>query len=80
RAEVSALIDRDQTREETTAFDPDKQVIGHQTTVESGDQNAENNATTPQASVAGQLPYAQASPATGSGTSRKTASTQNSED
>ena len=80
RAEVSALIDRDQTREETTAFDPDKQVIGHQTTVESGDQNAENNATTPQASVAGQLPDAQASPATGSGTSRKTASTQNSED
>lgn len=79
RAEVSALIDRDQTREETTAFDPDKQVIGHQTTVESGDQNAENNGVAPQASVGAQLPDAQAA-ATGSGTTRKTASTQNSED
>lgn len=30
RAEVSAQVGRDQTREETNVFDPDKQVIGHQ--------------------------------------------------
>eukprot|EP01035_Chromulina_nebulosa_P047737 gene47737-64740_t len=35
RAEVSAQVGRDQTREETRVFDPDKQVIGHQVTVES---------------------------------------------
>lgn len=79
RAEVSALIDRDQTREESNIFDPDKQVVAHQTTVESGDQNNESNAAPQQASVAGQLPDAQAA-AAGSGTTRKTASNQNSED
>ncbi|MBO9713495.1 flagellar basal-body MS-ring/collar protein FliF [Sphingomonas sp.] len=79
RAEVSAQIDRDQTREEANTFDPDKQVISHQVTVESGDQNDETDPSTPSTSVSNQLPDAQGSSSTPGGT-RKTASTQNSED
>jgi flagellar M-ring protein FliF len=41
RAEVSAQIDRDQTREESNLFDPDKQVISRQVSVENGEQNSE---------------------------------------
>lgn len=80
RAEVSALIDRDQTREESNVFDPDKQVISHQVTVESGDQNNENDVAAPSASVAAQLPDSQGAAAGGAGPTRKSASNQNSED
>lgn len=80
RAEVSALIDRDQTREESNVFDPDKQVIAHQVTVESGDQNDEKEAGGQAASVSTQLPENQGSVAGTAGPSRKSASTQNSED
>jgi flagellar M-ring protein FliF len=82
RAEVSAQVGRDQTREETNVFDPDKQVIGHQVTVESGDQSNENNATGQGASVGAQLPENQGTGATGGagGDTRKSARNETSED
>jgi len=82
RAEVSAQVGRDQSREETNVFDPDKQGIGHQVTVESGDQSNENNAPAPGASVAGQLPENQGLGAAGgpSGDTRKSAKNETSED
>jgi flagellar M-ring protein FliF len=79
RAEVSAQIDRDQTREETNSFDPDKQVIAHQITVESNDQNSENAASAAGASVAAQLPGNQGA-APGGGDSRTGARKETSED
>lgn len=82
RAEVSAQVGRDQTREETNVFDPDKQVIGHQITVESGDQSNENAAPAPGASIAGQLPENQGAGAVGgpTGDTRKSAKNETSED
>jgi flagellar M-ring protein FliF len=77
-AEVAAQIGRDQSREESSVFDPDKQVIGHQVTVESADQNAEGGAGAAGASVGNQLPDAAAQ--SGSGSSRKSAKNDNSED
>jgi flagellar M-ring protein FliF len=82
RAEVSAQVGRDQTREETSVFDPDKQVIGHQVTVESGDQSNENAAAAPGTSVAAQLPENQGASAGGGpgGDTRKSARNETSED
>ncbi|WP_448661376.1 flagellar basal-body MS-ring/collar protein FliF [Sphingomonas sp. CJ20] len=79
RAEVSAQIDRDQTREESNTFDPDKQVISRQVSVESGDQNRETDAAPTTTSVANQLPDAQGQ-APGTGPSKQTSSNQTSED
>jgi flagellar M-ring protein FliF len=81
RAEVSAQIDRDQTREESSVFDPDKQVIAHQVTVESQDQNSENQAGSQAASVSTQLPENQGQPLGQTGGNTRTgAQKQNSED
>lgn len=81
RAEVAAVIGRDQTREDSSVFDPDKQVIGHQITVESADQNDDSSAGSRGASVAAQLPEAAGQSAgQGSGNSRKSAKKDNSED
>ncbi len=82
RAEVSAQVARDQTREETKVFDPDKQVIGHQVTVESGDQSNENGPAPTGVSVGTQLPENQGAAATGAGggDSRKSARNETSED
>jgi flagellar M-ring protein FliF len=81
RAEVAAVIGRDQVREDSNIFDPDKQVIGHQITVESADQNDEGSAASRGASVGAQLPDASAQPgAAGGGNSRKSAKKDNSED
>lgn len=81
RAEVSAQIDRDQTREESDVFDPDKQVIAHQVTVESQDQNSENQASAQGASVAAQLPENQGQAPSGTGgDTRNAARKENSED
>ena len=82
RAEVSAQVGRDQTREETNVFDPDKQVIGHQVTVESGDQSNENGAVAPGASVGAQLPENQGTAALAgqTGDTRKSARNETSED
>ncbi len=79
RAEVSAQIDRDQTREESNVFDPDKQVVARKVSVETGDQNKENEAGPQTTSVSNQLPDAKANPAA-PGTSRQSASNQTSED
>lgn len=79
RAEVSAQIDRDQTREESNVFDPDKQVVARKVSVETGDQNRENEAGPQTTSVSNQLPDAKANPAA-PGTSRQSASNQTSED
>jgi flagellar M-ring protein FliF len=80
RAEVSAQIDRDQTREESNVFDPDKQVISRQVTVESGDQNQENDAAPGLATVGAQLPEAQDQANAAPGSSKQSRSNQNSED
>ncbi len=79
RAEVSAQIDRDQTREEANIFDPDGQVIAHQVTVETGNQDQEQGASTPASTVASQLPENSGQPGA-PGESRNTSSNQNSED
>lgn len=80
RAEVSAQIDRDSTREEANIFDPDTQVIARQVTVDSGNQDQETGPPPPGATVAAQLPEAEA-PAPGqAGESRSSASNQTSED
>jgi flagellar M-ring protein FliF len=79
RAEVAAIIDRDQTREEASVVDPDKQAIAKQVTVESNDQSDELSGATPPASVSNQLPDAQAQTG-GAGDTRKAARTESSED
>lgn len=81
RAEVSAQIDRDQTREESNTFDPDKQVIARQVSVENGEQNSEQDAGAQTASVGNQLPEAQGqTPGGANGTGRQSRSNQTSED
>jgi flagellar M-ring protein FliF len=79
RAEVTADLDRDAKREETREFDPDKQVISHQISVESGDQSQETGAAPGGATVGNQLPGATAAP-TGTGDQRQANSKQASED
>lgn len=80
RAEVSAVLDRNQMREEAETFDPDKQVIAHQVTVESNDQNAEGDAGAQGVTVGTQLPEANG-PITGNGQeSRRSARNESSED
>jgi flagellar M-ring protein FliF len=80
RAEVSANIDRDSRREESQTFDPDKQVIAHQTSVESGDQSQEGNPAAQGASVSAQLPGNAPAPTAGSSDTRQANSKQTSED
>jgi flagellar M-ring protein FliF len=81
RAEVSAQIDRDQTREESNLFDPDKQVIARQVSVENGEQNSEQDAAAQTASVGNQLPEAQGqAPGGPNGSGKQSRSNQNSED
>jgi len=80
RAEVSAQIDRDQTREEANIFDPDKQVISRQVSVENGEQNSEQDAGPQTATVGNQLPEAQGQAPGAPGTGRQSRSNQNSED
>lgn len=80
RAEVSALLERDQVREESETFDPDAQVIQHQVTVESSNQNDENAPGATGASVATQLPDNTAAPAGANGDSRRSAQNETSED
>lgn len=81
RAEVAAQVDRDEAREESNVFDPDKQVIARQVTVENDDQSRENQSAQG-ASVGNQLPEAQVQPAApgASGDGRQAARKENSED
>jgi flagellar M-ring protein FliF len=64
RAEVAAVVDRDQTREEASLVDPDRQAIARQVTVESGEKNDEQGAASAPASISAQLPDAGAAPST----------------
>jgi flagellar M-ring protein FliF len=81
RAEVAAVIGRDQIREDTNVFDPDAQVIARQVTVESADQNNEGQAAPRGASVGAQLPEAAEQAAgAGGGNSRQSDKKDNSED
>ncbi len=79
RAEVAADIDRDQTQEESEVYDPDKQVVAHQVTVGSKEQSSGSEPAPAGASVAQQLPEAQAAPA-GPGASNNSANEETSED
>ncbi|HEY0043609.1 MAG TPA: flagellar basal-body MS-ring/collar protein FliF [Allosphingosinicella sp.] len=80
RVEVAAVLDRDQSREEANVFDPDRQVVKHQISVESGDRSVENDAAAQGASVAGQLPENQGQPAGAGGDTRQSDKTETSED
>lgn len=80
RAEVSAVLERDQVREESETFDPDAQVIQHQVTVESSNQNDENAPGAQGASVATQLPDNQTAPGGTPGDTRRSAQNETSED
>lgn len=80
RAEVAAVIDRDQTREETSVVDPDQQAIARQVLVESSDASDENAAGAEAATIAEQLPDAEAMPPTMGGDSRRSQRNEISED
>jgi flagellar M-ring protein FliF len=80
RAEVSALVDRDQTREESSIVDPDRQAVAHQVTVESKDQSDENDGGAAPATVSNQLPENQAPAIGGANDSRRSAKNETSED
>jgi flagellar M-ring protein FliF len=80
RAEVSAVLERDQVREEAETFDPDTQVIAHQVTVESNDQNDENAAGASGVTVGAQLPDAQGAINGNGGNNRRSARNETSED
>ncbi len=80
RAEVAAQIDRDATREESNVFDPDKQVIARQVTVESDDQSRENS-DDQAVTVGNQLPEAQQQPVgAAGGETNQQSRKENSED
>lgn len=80
RAEVAAQIDRDATREESNVYDPDKQVIARQVTVESDDESRENS-DEQAVTVGNQLPEAQQQPVgAAGGETRQQARKENSED
>lgn len=80
RAEVAAVIDRDQTREEASLVDPDRQAIARQTSVESNDQSDESAGAAPPATVSAQLPENDGAAAAGGGDSRRSARTETSEE
>ena len=79
RAEVTADLDREAKRQESQEYDPDKQVIARQVSVESGDQSQETAAGPGGVTVGNQLPTADAA-APGTGDQRQSNSKQTSED
>ncbi len=79
RAEVSADINRDATREEANVYDPDAQVIARQVTVENGTEDQETGAAPPGVSVGNELPENTGQPAQ-PGESRSSRGSQSSED
>jgi flagellar M-ring protein FliF len=85
RSQIEAMLEPivgvGKVREDANVFDPDKQVVAHQVTVESADQNNEALASSRGASVAAQLPDAAGQAAgNGGGNSRQSAKNDNSED
>lgn len=79
-AQIAARLDRDETREEADTYDPDQQVIAHQVTVESNDQNQQNQASAPGASVSSQLPDSAGPINGGGGDSQRSTKSDTSED
>lgn len=80
RAEVAAMLDRNQKREEAERYDPDTQVVQRQVTVETNDQSNAVTAGAEGATVSAQLPDSQA-PINGSGSeTQRAAKAENSED
>jgi flagellar M-ring protein FliF len=79
RAEVAVQLERAQTREESEEYDPDKQVIQRQVSVESTDQNNEGDSSAQQATITTELPENAAGAGAG-GTARTAQSSQTSED
>lgn len=80
RAEVSATIDRDQTREETSVVDPDQQAIARQVLVDSNDASNETQAGADPATVGEQLPDAEEVPGAMGGDARRSQRNETSED
>lgn len=80
RAEVTALLNRDQIRKESEVYDPDTQVIAHQVTVESANQNDESSAGAEGVTVAQQLPETQTPIAGNGGDQRRARQNESSED
>jgi flagellar M-ring protein FliF len=80
RAEVAAVIERDQTREEASVVDPDLQAVARQVMVESSDESDESEAGAMAASVAEQLPDAEGAGVGEGGDSRRARRAETSED
>lgn len=80
RAEVTAQLNRDQTRKESETYDPDTQVIAHQVSVESNSVNDETNGQAEGATVGQQLPEAQQRIAGGGQEARRARRNETSED
>lgn len=77
RVEVAAELDLDTVRLESEVYDPDAQVVARSTTVESGQQSNDSDASGP-VGVANNLPEAEAQGAM-PGTTSTTSSTESSE-
>ena len=80
RVEVAAVIDRDQTREEASVFDPDKQVVSRQISVEAADENSENEAGPQGVTVGAQLPESQGIDSAGASERSRSAKNETSEE
>lgn len=80
RAEVSATIDRDQTREETSVVDPDQQAIARQVLVDSNDASNETQAGADPATIGEQLPDAEGVDGAMGGEARRSQRNETSED
>lgn len=80
RAEVAVVLDRDQMREEAEVFDPDKQVIAHQVSVESNDQSDESDGGAEGVTVGAQLPENEGAIAGNGQDQRRSARNETSED
>lgn len=80
RASVSAVLERDQVREQAETFDPDTQVVARQVTVESADRNDENGAGAQGVTVATQLPENEGPIVGNGGEMRRSSRDETSED
>src|SRR3546814_20843963 len=78
RAQVAVELERRQTREESDLFDPDRQVVAKSTSVETSDE-ANENSSTGEVSVAAQLPENQQKPNT-PGDARRSSQRETSEE
>lgn len=80
RAEVTAVLNRDQVRKESETYDPDTQVIAHQVSVEANSQNDETAAQAEGVTVGQQLPETTTPIAGGGQDARRARRNETSED